>query len=139
VVSESDPLDRPATPEEIEMVERLLKRTRPLGERRKENVVPLPKPRPVPKTSTEVLALPVMPLLSPIRREPNPNREHVDFSESNGLGAVVLPFVDPTRAVWLRDSDRRPAGWVRESDRSEKPPRPRRGDHGWVWGLIEDD
>jgi hypothetical protein len=35
-----DPLDRPATPEEIEMVERLLKRTRPA-----ENVVPLPKAR----------------------------------------------------------------------------------------------
>jgi len=34
VVSESDPLHRPATAEEIEMVERLLKRTRPA-----ENVV----------------------------------------------------------------------------------------------------
>ena len=53
----------PATPEEIEMVERLLKRTRPA-----ENVVPPPKLRPVPKTSTEVLALPVMLLVSPIPR-----------------------------------------------------------------------
>jgi hypothetical protein len=40
------------------MVERLLKRTGLA-----ENVVPLPKARPVPKTSTEVLALPVMPAL----------------------------------------------------------------------------
>src|SRR5262245_53655187 len=38
-MSESDPLDRPATPEEIEIVKRLLKRTA-------ENVVSLPK-RPV--------------------------------------------------------------------------------------------
>jgi hypothetical protein len=53
-VSESDPLDRPATPEEIEMVERLLMRTRPA-----ENVVPLPKARPV--RSTEVLTLPTLP------------------------------------------------------------------------------
>jgi hypothetical protein len=57
-VSESDPLNRPATPEEIEMVERLLKRTRPA-----ENVVPLPKARPVRKSSTEVLALPTLPAL----------------------------------------------------------------------------
>ena len=62
-MSESDPLHQPATAEEIEMVERLLKRTRPA-----ENVVPPPKPRPVPKTSTEVLALPVMLLVSPIPR-----------------------------------------------------------------------
>ena len=41
-----DPLDRPATPEEIEMVERLLKRTWPGW----------PKARPVRKSSTEVLA-----------------------------------------------------------------------------------
>jgi len=54
-----DPLDRPATLEEIEMVERLLKRTRPA-----ESVVPLRK------SSTEVLALSVMPLLSPTRRKP---------------------------------------------------------------------
>jgi hypothetical protein len=47
-VNESDPLDRPATPEEIETVERLLKRAL--------NVVPLPKARPVPKTSTELPA-----------------------------------------------------------------------------------
>jgi hypothetical protein len=40
-MSESDPLDRPATPEEIEIVKRLLTRTRPA-----ENVVSLPK-RPV--------------------------------------------------------------------------------------------
>jgi hypothetical protein len=48
-----DPLGRPATPEEIEMVERLLKRTRPA-----ENVVPLPKARPVrrgPKRSCKSL------------------------------------------------------------------------------------
>jgi hypothetical protein len=134
-VSESDPLDRPATPEEIEMVERLLKRTRPLEERRKGNVVPLPKARPVWKSSTEVLALPVMPLLSPIRRGPS----HFDFSDSSGPGAVVLQFVDPTKPVWLRASDRRPSGWVREGDRSEKPPRLRRGAHGWVWGLVEDE
>jgi hypothetical protein len=44
-VNESDPLDRPATPEEIETVERLLKRAL--------NVVPLPKARPV---STELPA-----------------------------------------------------------------------------------
>jgi len=49
-VSESDPLDRPATAEEIEMVERLLKR------RPAEKVVTLPKARPVRKSSTEVLA-----------------------------------------------------------------------------------
>ena len=42
-----DPLDRPATPEEIEMVERLLKRTPECG---------APKARPVRKSSTEVLA-----------------------------------------------------------------------------------
>ena len=47
-MSESDPLHRPATAEEIEMVERLLKRARPA-----DNVVPLPKARPVPKSSTE--------------------------------------------------------------------------------------
>ena len=47
-MNESDPLDRPATPEEIETVERLLKRAL--------NVVPLPKARPVPKTSTELPA-----------------------------------------------------------------------------------
>jgi hypothetical protein len=129
-VSESDPLDRPATPEEIEMVERLLKRTRPA-----ENVVPLPKARPVRKSSTEVLALPVMPLLSPMRR----GRSHFDFSDSSGPGAVVLQFVDPTKPVWLRASDRRPTGWVREGDRPEKPPRSRRGDHGWVWGLVQDE
>jgi hypothetical protein len=40
-VSESDPLDRPATPGEIEMVERLLKRALNWS---------LPKARPVPKT-----------------------------------------------------------------------------------------
>jgi hypothetical protein len=104
-MSESDSLDRPATPEEIEMVERLLKRTRPA-----ENVVRFPKARPVRKTSTEVLALPVMPLLSPLRRGPS----HFDFSDSSGPGAVVLQFVDPTKPVWLRASDRRPTGWVRE-------------------------
>jgi hypothetical protein len=104
-MSESDSLDRPATPEEIEMVERLLKRTRPA-----ENVVRFPKARPVRKTSTEVLALPVMPLLSPMRRGPS----HFDFSDSSGPGAVVLQFVDPTKPVWLRASDRRPTGWVRE-------------------------
>jgi len=64
-VSESDPLHRPATAEEIEMVERLLKRARPA-----ENVVPLPKARPVRKSSTEVPALPAMPLLSPTPRKP---------------------------------------------------------------------
>jgi hypothetical protein len=52
-MSESNPLNRPATPEEIEMVGRLLKRTRPA-----ENVVPL-----APKTSMEVLALPTLPAL----------------------------------------------------------------------------
>jgi hypothetical protein len=128
VVSESDPLHRPATAEEIEMVERLLKRTRPA-----ENVVPLPKARPVRKSSTEVLALPVMPLLSPMERGPS----HFDFSDSSGPGAVVLQFVDPTKSV--RASDRRTTGWVREGDRPEKPPRSGRGDRGWVWGLVEDD
>jgi len=49
-----DPLDRPATDEEIAEVERLPKATS-----KKTEIVPLPKPRPVPKTSTEVLALPV--------------------------------------------------------------------------------
>jgi hypothetical protein len=128
-VSESDPLDRPATPEEIQMVERLLKRTRPA-----ENVVPLPKARPARKSSTEVLALPVMPLLSPGR-----GSSHFDFSDSSGPGAVVLQFVDPTKPAWLRASGRRPTGWVREGNRSEKPPRSRRGDHGWAWGLVEDE
>src|SRR5262245_6706313 len=113
VVSKSDPLDRPATPEEIQMVERLLKPTRPA-----ENVVPLPKARPVPKSSTEVLALPVMPLLSPMRRGPS----HFDLSHSSGPGAVVLQFVDPTKPDWLRPSDRRLAGSVREGDQPEKPP-----------------
>jgi hypothetical protein len=85
VVSKSDPLDRPATPEEIEMVERLLKRTRPA-----KNVVPLPKARTARTSSTEVLALPVMPLLPPKRRS-----SHFDFSDSSVPGAVVLQFVDP--------------------------------------------
>jgi hypothetical protein len=99
VVSESDPLDRPATPEEIAMVERLLKRTRPA-----ENVVPLSKARPVRKSSTEVLALPVMPLLSPMRRGPS----HFEFSDSSGPGAVVLQFVEPTRPVSLCGQERQP-------------------------------
>ena len=121
MVSESNPLDRPATPEEIEMVQRLLKRAGP-----GQNVVPLPKARPVRKSSTEVLALPVMPLLSPMRRGPS----HYDFSDSSGPGAVVLQFVDPTKPVSLRASDLRPTGSHREADRSEKSPRSRRSDHG---------
>lgn len=104
-MGENNTLERPATPEEIEMVERLLERTRPA-----ENVVPLPKAKPVRKSSTEVLALPVMPLLSPIRRGP----AHVDFSDPNERGAVVLPFADPTKPGWLRAIDQRPTGWVRE-------------------------
>ena len=55
----------PATPEEIEMVERLLKRTRPA-----ENVFPYRRREPVLKSSTEVLGMPVMPLLSPTPRKP---------------------------------------------------------------------
>src|SRR5262249_40190723 len=49
-----DALDREATPEGIEEVERLLKATTA-------EIVPLPKSRPVPKTSTEVLAMPTLP------------------------------------------------------------------------------
>jgi hypothetical protein len=127
-VSESDPLDRPATAEEIEMVERLLKR------RPAEKVVTLPKARPVRKSSTEVLALPVMPLLSTMRRR---GPSHFNFSDFSGPGAVVLQFVDPTKS--LRASDRRSTGWVREGDRPEKPARSGRGDRGWVWGLVEDE
>ena len=52
-----DSLDRPATDEEIAEVERLLKATK------KVEIVPLPKPRPVPKTSTELLAMPTLPAL----------------------------------------------------------------------------
>jgi len=51
-----DALDREATPEGIEEVERLLKATTA-------EIVPLPKPRLMPKTSTEVLALPTLPAL----------------------------------------------------------------------------
>ena len=116
-MSESDPLDRPATPEEIEIVERLLKQTR------RAEMVPPPQARSVRKSSQEVLPFPVIPLLSPIRR----GRSHFDFSEYSGPGAVVLQFVDPTKPVWLRSPDRRQ---VREGDRPEKPPRSRRDDHG---------
>jgi hypothetical protein len=89
--------------------------------------------RPVRKSSTEVLALPVMPLC---RRDAG---LAFCFFRFHGPDAVVLQFVDPAKPVWLRASDRQPIGCVRKGDRSEKPPRSRRGDHGRVWGLVEDE
>ena len=89
-MSEGNSLDRPATDEEIAMVERLLRRSATSGPRKNvAKVVPLPKARPVPKATSEVLALPVMPLLSPIRRPGD-----VDDN-------VGLPRVEPPAAVEL--------------------------------------
>ena len=73
----SDVLDREATPEGVEEVERLLKATTA-------EIVPLPKSRPVPKTSTEVLAMPTLPALSvPCHsaREPSPIRRSDPMSQ----------------------------------------------------------
>ena len=81
-MSESDPLNRPATDEEIAEVERLLKATAA-------EIVPLR--RASAKVTTEVLALPMLPALPPMPAK----REH-------GAEAVVLPFLRPTGPVWLR-------------------------------------
>src|SRR5262249_32764620 len=96
-----DALDREATPEGIEEVERLLKATTA-------EIVPLPKSRPVPKTSTEVLAMPTVPALSVAchsAREPSPIRRSDPMSQFHdqsptveaalqyaGRGLAVLPM-----------------------------------------------
>jgi hypothetical protein len=92
----SDTLDREATPEEIEEVERLLKATRV-------EIVPLPKSRLAPRTSTEVLALPVMPAL-----QRKPSVTDATGEKCNGREpavAVVLPFVDPTKPIWIGSAE----------------------------------
>jgi hypothetical protein len=81
----SDVLDREATPEGVEEVERLLKATTA-------EIVPLPKSRPVPKTSTEVLAMPTLPALSVAchsAREPSPIRRSDPMSQFHDQSPTV--------------------------------------------------
>jgi hypothetical protein len=89
----SDTLDREATPEEIEEAERQLKATAA-------EIVPLPKSRLAPKTSTEVLALPTLPA---IQRKPSVTDATGDGQEPTA--AVVLPFVIPTKPVWIGSAE----------------------------------
>jgi hypothetical protein len=122
----SDTLDREATPEEIEEVERLLKATRV-------EIVPLPKSRLAPRTSTEVLALPVMPAL-----QRKPSVTDAAGEKCNGREpavAVVLPFVDPTKPIWIGSAEaaERSTGCAGRVGGYPEP-KPAKSQHGWGLG-----
>jgi hypothetical protein len=107
-MSEGNPLDRPATDNEIAEVERLLKATTA-------EIVPMR--RPSAKVTTEVLALPMLPALPPM---PGGAR-----ARAGGGGAAVSKA---DRAGLVAKEDRRPPCWIREGDQPVTPPKPRRGE-----------